>query len=435
MRCSPFAAVSGPGRDEEVVAWFHCFAGIAGDMALGSLIDAGADLDEVRRLLDRLPIGGWELDVEPVLRCGIAASKAIVRVRESSVVRTYAHIVGILEEARLPARVRDRAGEAFARLAEAEGRLHRYSPAQAHFHEVGGHDAIVDIVGTASALEVLEVDAITASAVATGTGMVRTSHGLLPNPPPAVVSLLSGIPSYGLEVTAELTTPTGAAILSAMSSGFGPMPAMVIGSTGFGAGSRELDGLPNCTQVVIGRRSTAADPVGFDPAAGQPALLLETNIDDATGETMAHALASLIDAGAYDAWITPVIMKKGRPGHVLSVIADVAVAASLRQLIIDETGSLGVRATKHLRWPVPRAGGVVAIEGLPVRIKVSPGRVKAEHDDAARIAGRLGAPLREVTRRAEDEWRRSDGATTTDDPPSGTTFRVLPWQGASPPPA
>jgi uncharacterized protein (TIGR00299 family) protein len=387
------------------VAWFHCFAGIAGDMALGSLIDAGAPVDEIRNVLERLPIGGWELDVEPVLRCGIAASHAIVRVRDDGLVRTYAHIAGIIEEARLPERVRGRAAAAFAVLANAEGRIHRRNPAQAHFHEVGGHDAIVDIVGTATALELLGIDTVTSSAVATGIGMVRTSHGLLPNPVPAVVDLLEGIPSYGLDVNHELTTPTGAAILASMASSHGPMPAMTIEATGFGAGSRELDGMPNCTQVVIGRSSEGL--IAGTAPAGQPVLVLETNIDDATGETLSHALGALLEAGAYDAWLTPVMMKKGRPGHVLSAVADPALAASLRKVILDETGSLGVRASGVERWPVPRDTEHVWVQGLPVRVKVSPGRVKAEHDDAARVGRRLGMPLREVSALAEASWRQA----------------------------
>jgi hypothetical protein len=397
-------------RDGGTVAWFHCYAGIAGDMALGSLIDAGASIDEVRGLLDRLPIGGYELEIEPVLRCGIAATSVTVRVRERGVVRTHAHIIGILEEARLPERVRDRAGKTFALLAEAESRLHRYSPAQAHFHEVGGHDAIVDIVGTAAALEVLGIDIVTSSAVATGTGMVRTSHGLLPIPAPAVVRLLTGIPFYGLDINHELTTPTGAAIVAANCSAHGPMPEMIVAATGFGAGSRELDGLPNCTQVVVGRKLAATPPArtaSQDSPAGQPALLIEANLDDTTGETLAHTLAALLEAGAYDAWITPVVMKKGRPGYVLSVIADPVLAATMRRLVVDETGSLGVRATPVVRWPVPRETTEVLVDGVPVRVKLSPGRVKAEHDDARRAARRLYLPLREVGTRAEEAFRRS----------------------------
>ena len=198
------------------IAWFHCFSGIAGDMALGSLVDAGADLDEVRTQLERLPVGGWSVEAEPVLRGGIAGTKVHVHVDETPVVRTAAHIQAMVEEARLPERVRDRALATFGALAEVEGRLHRKPPSQVHFHEVGGVDAIVDIVGTCVALETLGVDTVYSSTVTTGIGMVRAAHGIIPNPAPAVVALLAGAPVRGIDVNVELTTPTGAALLAAM---------------------------------------------------------------------------------------------------------------------------------------------------------------------------------------------------------------------------
>ena len=383
------------------VAWFHCFAGIAGDMALGSLVDAGADVDEVVRLLQRLPVGGWELEAEPVLRSGLRATHVRVRAEDTVVVRTHAHISGLIEEARFPDRLRDRALATFAILAEVEGHLHRRHPSQVHFHEVGGIDSIVDIVGVTAALEVLGVDEIRASAVATGTGMVRTAHGLLPNPAPAVVELLRGAPTYGLDLTYELTTPTGAAVLAALATGFGPLPPMTISATGFGAGSREIDGMPNVTQVVLG---VPAEQAGQRP--GQPVLLLEVNVDDATGETLAHAVAALLDAGAHDAWITPIVMKKGRPAHTVSVLCDPALAGQLSALLTAETGSLGVRGSTLERWPSSREHGEVRVDGVPIGVKVSPGRVKVEHDDAARAARRIGQPLREIVRRAEAEWHQ-----------------------------
>ena len=383
------------------VAWFHCFAGIAGDMALGSLVDAGADLDEVRALLRRLPFSGWEVEAHPVQRAGIAATKVEVRAEDSAVVRTHGHIQAMVEEARLPARVRERSLATFAALAEVEGRLHRRHPSQVHFHEVGGIDAIVDVVGTCSALEVLDVDTVYASAVATGTGMVRSAHGLLPNPAPAVVELLRGAPTYGREVSVELTTPTGAALLAALVSRYGPLPAMTVRAAGFGAGSRELDGLPNATQVVLGvpAANTATPP-------GQPVALLEVNVDDVTGETLAHAVAALLGAGAHDAWITPIVMKKGRPAYTVSALCDPALAAHVAHLLTAETGSLGVRGTTLERWPKARDEDVVDVAGQPVRVKISPGRVKVEHEDAARAAERAGLPLREVVFQAEAEVRR-----------------------------
>jgi uncharacterized protein (TIGR00299 family) protein len=399
------AAVDGDGvvstpAGPEVVAWFHCFAGIAGDMALGSLLDAGADLDEVLALVRRLPVSDWELRVEPVLRAGIAATRAVVEVTDDVVVRTHAHIVGMIGEARLPARVARRALDTFSVLAQVEARLHGRSPDQVHFHEVGSHDAIVDVVGTAAALEVLGVDAVTASAVATGTGTVKSAHGFLPNPAPAVVRLLEGIPTWGRDVRVELTTPTGAAILAGMARAFGPLPPMRIDATGFGAGSRDLDGLPNCTQVVVGRSLADAH------VPGQPVVLLEANLDDATGEVLAHTVESVLAAGAHDAWITPVVMKKGRPGHTVSVLVDPVLSRSVGALLQSETGTLGVRGTTLERWPAARTMDLVEVDGTPVRVKVSPGRVKAEQRDAARVATTGGLPLREVIFQAESAWRR-----------------------------
>ena len=405
------------------VAWFHCFAGIAGDMALGSLLDAGADLDEVQALLLRLPVSGWALDVEAVTRGGIAATRAVVEAADDGVVRTYAHISGLVDEARLPDRVRDRAQAAFAALAEVEGRLHRRPTEQVHFHEVGSLDAIVDVVGTCAALEVLDIGEVWASPVATGTGMVRSAHGMLPNPAPAVVELLRGAPTYGRDVQVELTTPTGAALLAASVAGWGPLPSMTVTATGFGAGTRDLEGLPNLTQVVIGEAEAAAARQPGQQAGsgrGQPVVLLEVNVDDATGETLAHAVAALLEAGAHDAWITPIVMKKGRPAHTVSALADPALASQVAQVMADETGSLGVRGQTLERWPSAREAGEVEVDGMPMRVKVSPGRVKIEHDDAVRAARRTGLPLREVVSRAEEAWRRRQESgpkpsPTTDD--------------------
>jgi uncharacterized protein (TIGR00299 family) protein len=386
-------------------AWFHCFSGVAGDMALGALIDAGADVAEVRALLDRLPMAGWSMEVEPVMRGGIGATKVEVVVADTPVVRTYAHITGLIDEARLPERVANRAQATFAALADAEGHLHRRPVAQVHFHEVGGVDAVIDVVGTCAAMEVLGIDTVWSSPVANGMGMVRSAHGMLPVPAPAVVELLRGAPSYGRDVPYELTTPTGAAILAATVTGWGPMPAMQVEAAGFGAGTRDLEGLPNLLQVVIGQ-TVAQETARAQP--GQPVTLLEVNVDDATGETLAHTVAALMDAGALDAWITPILMKKGRPAHTVSVLADSAQADHVAHVLVTETGSLGVRGETLERWPAARIQGQVEVEGVPVRVKVGAGRVKVEHDDAARAARRTGLPLREVVSRAEEAWRRRD---------------------------
>jgi uncharacterized protein (TIGR00299 family) protein len=342
-------------------------------------------------------------------------------------VRTAAHISGLVREARLPERVERRALATFAALADAEGRLHRRPPEQVHFHEVGGLDAIVDIVGTCAALEVLDIDEVRASTVVTGTGMVRAAHGLLPNPAPAVVSLLASVsaPTAGLDVGVELTTPTGAALLAALASGFGPLPAMAVEASGFGAGSRELDGRPNATQVVLG---TTADALG----AGQPVVLLEANVDDATGEVLSHAVSALLEAGAHDAWVSPIVMKKGRPAHTVSALADVALVAQVARALTAETGSLGVRGTTLERWPSSRLEGSVEVDGMPIRVKVSPGRVKVEHDDAARVARVRGLPLREVLARAEAAGLAAGAAPSPSQPDGGRydqPIRVVPGDG------
>jgi uncharacterized protein (TIGR00299 family) protein len=385
------------------VAWFHCFAGIAGDMALGACLDAGAPLDEVVGILERLPVSGWELEAELVMRGGLAGTKAHVRAKPDTITRTYGHIAGIIEEARLPDRVRERAQRVFRLLAETEGRLHRRPTASVHFHEVGGVDAIVDIVGTCAALETLGVDEVSASTIRVGTGMVRTAHGMLPNPAPAVVDLLKEAPVVGLDISAELTTPTGAALLAGLCSGYGPLPPMRLATSGFGAGSRELDTLPNLVQIAIGEAESGTT----EALAGQPLALLEANLDDISGEVVAHAVDALLAAGALDAWTAHVSMKKGRPGVVLSTLAHLPDAPRLRDLIAHETGTLGVRVTTVDRWPFARQPDEVEVEGLPVRIKRTARRVKVEYEDAARVARHTGLPLREVVSRAEAEARRT----------------------------
>ena len=400
--------VSESGGSESVehapsVVWFNCFSGVAGDMALGALLDAGADPDAVRHILSGLEVQGWQLVVSPTLRGGIAATDVTVKVSESGVVRTASHILGLIEDAELPERVRRRALAVFRALATVEAKLHSRPVEQVHFHEVGGLDAIVDIVGTCAALEVLDVAEVHVSPIAHGQGMIRTAHGHLPIPAPATVELLQGAPTFGTDVPVELTTPTGAALMTALASGFGAMPPMTVSSVGYGAGDRELQDRPNVTQVVVGRAEAALN-------GGQEVQLLETNVDDVTGEMLAYTTEALLQAGAHDAWITPVVMKKGRPAHVVSALVDPALAATLADVMLAETGSLGIRATTLQRWPRAREQVEVHVDGLPVRLKVAPGRVKVEHDDAAAVAAATGRPLREVIELAAEAWQRPHAA-------------------------
>jgi uncharacterized protein (TIGR00299 family) protein len=397
----------------ERIAWFHAFSGIAGDMALGACIDAGADVDEVRSMLSGLDVPGWTLRAEQVLRGGLAATHAVVEVDDDAHARSAGDIIAIVERSQLPERVKERSVATFRALADAEAGLHGEDPDHVHLHEVGGHDAIVDVVGTCAALELLGVDLVLAGPVATGVGTTRSAHGTIPVPAPAVVALLAGAPIAQVDVGMELTTPTGAALLRALVAGWGPMPAMTIVGSGYGAGTRELDERVNAVQLVLGD-ATVAEPTGTSD--GQPMVELAVNVDDATGEQLAHAIAQLMDAGAADAWLTPIIMKKGRPGHVVNVLADQALAPALSAVLTTETGSLGVRSRPVDRWPTARHFDSVDVDGHPVRIKVTPARTKVEHDDAAEVAKRTGRPLREVVSLAEEAARRRQRVPHPADP-------------------
>ena len=243
--------------------------------------------------------------------------------------------------------------------------------------------------------------------------MVRSAHGRLPNPAPATVRLLEGIPSYGRDVSIELTTPTGAALLAALSTAFGPLPDMTVTASGFGGGAGEMEDLPNCTQVVIGQR---VDRPAVGP--GQGALLLETNLDDVTGEQLGLAVASALEAGALDAWVSPVTMKKGRPGHVLHVLTDATLVEVQRAEIQRVTGTMGIRATAVERWPVARELEQVTVDGITIRMKVISGRAKPEFDDVALAAAKTGAPPHEVASRAEEAWRAARRPTAGPEDPS-----------------
>jgi uncharacterized protein (TIGR00299 family) protein len=283
-------------------------------------------------------------------------------------------------------------------LADVEGKMHRMPPEDVEFHEVGSVDAIVDIVGTCAALESLDIERIVCSSITVGEGTVMAAHGQLPNPAPAVTELLArrNAPSRGIDDRKELATPTGVALMCALADEFGPMPEFTVSSVGYGAGSADIPGRPNVVQVVIGE-AVAASVI---PEPGQFVRLLETNLDDATGEVIAHTIASLIAAGAHDAWATPIVMKKGRPAHTVHVLCDPSDAALLGALLLRETGSLGLRGMELRRWPQQRSEREVNIEGHRVRAKVALGRVKVEYDDAAAAAAALGRPLREVLAQA-----------------------------------
>lgn len=384
------------------VAWFHAFAGIAGDMALGALIDVGADPAAIEAGCRRLGYDGWTMRHETVDRSGLQGTHVRIDIEPQHHHRRAAEIIERIEGAGLADRAARWAVDTFRLLAEVEGRLHGVDPADVHFHEVGAVDSIVDIVGVAVALDDLGVDELHAGPVAIGVGTVGSAHGTLPNPAPAVARLLEGRPVRGVDVPMELTTPTGAALLAALATRWGPLPDGRVLASGYGAGTRNPPGRPNLLQVVLAETATAEGASATDPGGRmQTVCLLETNLDDVTGETLGFALQRLLDDGALDVWHTPITMKKSRPAVALSALCRPEDAVRLRTLMARETGTLGIRVRSTQRWVADRRTTTVTVDGHPVRVKHGPFGAKAEHDDVATAAQALGRPYRSVRQDAQ----------------------------------
>lgn len=312
------------GAEGMTIAYFDCFSGASGDMILGALIDAGADLAAIRRQLAGLGIEGCSVQSSRITKQSLAATQVTVPgdTGDSLPHRSFGTIRGIIENARLSARVKEQAVAVFRRLAEAEARVHDCPVEQVHFHEVGAVDALADIIGTAIALEDLAVERTVCSPVPTGSGTVTCAHGVLPVPAPATAELLKGVPLALCDEVGELTTPTGAAILTTVADSFGPLPAMTIGSIGYGAGRREGRSRPNVLRVILG------EPVTTSPADG--ITVLEANIDDATPEVVGYCTERLLEAGALDVYCVPIYMKKYAPGVLLTVLAETARGGPVR---------------------------------------------------------------------------------------------------------
>jgi len=377
--------------------YIDAIGGLAGDMLLGALLDAGAALDTVRAGLSGLGIDGLDLAATATERHGLAAASVRVIAAPEHGHRSWADVRGIVDRAGLPARARARAQETFRRLAHAEGRVHRRAPEEVEFHEVGAVDALADVCGVALALEALEVERVICSPLPIARGLVSATHGVLPLPAPATLELLRGAPLYGVDGDAELVTPTGAALAVALAEDrFGVVPALTLEAVGYGAGDRELAERPNLVRVLLG---TAAD--GDGPDARRPAVLVECTLDDLSGELIADAAAACRAAGALDAWVAPVQMKKGRPGVVLTAVARPDREREVAEAMLRHTTTLGVRILPVLRWELQRERHTVSVDGEPVTVKVGRlGRevvnIAPEHDDVARAAAALRRPAKAV---------------------------------------
>jgi uncharacterized protein (TIGR00299 family) protein len=378
------------------LAWFDAGAGASGDMLLAALIDAGAPLDAVQGAVDALGVEPVRLTARPVVRAGLAATKVDVDVAPSEVTRTWPDVRRLLEAADLPAAVRTRALDVFERLARAEGDAHGTSPDQVHFHEVGALDSLADVVGTCAALDAVGVTSAVCSPVALGSGSVRAAHGVLPVPAPAVLALLAdaGAPVLAGAVEHESCTPTGAALLAATVTSWGPLPPMRVVRTGHGAGGRDHPEVPNVLRVVLGEPATAAAPV-------DQALVLEANVDDLDPRLWPGVLTALLAAGASDAWLTPILMKKGRPAHTLSVLTSPQAADDVRRVVFTETSTIGLRESVAAKRALPREMRTVSVAGVDVRVKVAlldgeVVNVAPEYEDVAALAAALGRPVKAV---------------------------------------
>ena len=387
-----------------LVAYLDCFSGVSGDMLLGALVDAGASLEEMRAELARLPLTGYALETKRVTKAGIAAVQAEVRVRERQAPRTLADVSALIEASSLPADDRERGGAVFRRLAEAEAAVHGETVETVHLHDVGAVDAIVDVMGAVVGLRLLGVEELYCSPLPLGSGEVGGPHGSLPVPAPAALALLAraNAPTRaGDAAEGELVTPTGAAIVTTLARF--ERPEMTLERIGYGAGSRDLPERPNVLRLWLGEGVATAT---------RPMVLIETNIDDMTGEMIGYALEKLLAQGAADAWLTPVQMKKNRPGVVLSVICREPEEEALARLILRETSTLGVRVRPVHRWEAERE--VLEFESSlgPAAVKVKrlpdePPRVAPEYEACKRLAEASGLPLAEVYRivQAEGEAR------------------------------
>jgi len=379
-----------------IIAYFDCFSGVSGDMALGALIACGVDADDLRAELARLNLPGWKLDAQPTSLNGIGATDVTVtQTEEPQQGRHLADIEAILTASDLTDNVRQKASAVFRRLAEAEAKVHQTMPDRIHFHEVGAIDAIVDIVGVCIALERLGVEALHCAPLPMSRGFAECTHGTIPLPAPAVLELARGVPVYSVDVEGELVTPTGAALMTTLAHRFGPMPTMTIQTIGYGAGKRRFSNRPNLLRVVIGE--TVEDAFSGAPEVA----VLETNLDDFSPQFYEPLSERLFAAGAMDVFLAPIQMKKGRPATLLTALAPPEKAEALANVIFAETTTLGIRFQTMRRLCLEREWVTVETAYGPIRVKVGRWRgtettAAPEYEDVKAAARAHNAPIKAV---------------------------------------
>ncbi|MDQ3734785.1 MAG: nickel pincer cofactor biosynthesis protein LarC [Actinomycetota bacterium] len=388
-----------------MIGWLDLTAGASGDMLLGALVDAGASVDVMQEAVDAIGVEPIALSVSSTTRQGLAATKVDVKAPRSTVTRTWANVRNQLESAELAEEIRTMALNAFERLARAEADVHRTTPEQVHFHEVGALDAIADVVGVCAGLHSLGLTELSAGPVSLGSGMSRGEHGFIPIPGPAVLQILSEVNAtvWSGPAPYEMCTPTGAALLATIVTRWQEMPKMRVQTVGHGAGTRDVDEVANVVRLILG------EPVG-QPESGT-GVLLEANVDDMDPRLWPDVLAALLTAGASDAWLSPILMKKGRPAYTLHVLCLPATEDDVRKQIFLRTSTIGLRRSSVTKFALDREEASVRVQGEQIGVKLArdDGRVvnvSVEFDDVVRAADRLDLPVKEVLRAATAEAHR-----------------------------
>ncbi len=375
------------------IAYFNCFAGASGDMILGSLLDAGLDFDQLKSGLAKLPFSGYKLTSTPVVKKGISGTKFDVLIPHEHHHRGLHDIFRIIEESNLSEKIKSGSKAIFKRLGEAEAKIHKKSVDEIHFHEVGAVDAIIDIVGAAIGFDLLGIQKIYASPLHVGSGTVECAHGTLPVPAPATAELLKGIPVYAKDVEGELVTPTGAAILSTLCERFGDMPPMTLQQTGYGAGGHDFE-IPNVLRVMLGEAQKKPE--------NDMIQLIQTNIDDMNPQFYEHIMERLFSNGALDVYMTPIIMKKNRPGIILNVLGHPDSCQTLTDIIFSETTTLGIRLSDMKKRHILKRAFITidtpwgAAKGKVRTLESGEKTLSPEYEDCKKLANENNIPIYKI---------------------------------------
>jgi pyridinium-3,5-bisthiocarboxylic acid mononucleotide nickel chelatase len=385
-------------------AYFDCFSGISGDMTLGALLDAGVPVDQLRGDLQGLNLPGWELSAEKVWKNGMAATYAKVRAQDTTTHRSLSTILGLIEKSSLSDPVKNRASAIFQKLGEAEAAVHDVPLEKIHFHEIGGIDAIIDIVGACIGFSALGIDSFACAALNVGCGTAKMAHGVLPVPAPATARLLLGKPTYSNGIQKELVTPTGAAIVATLCSNFGPQPPMTVSAIGYGAGTADLEGQPNVLRLMVGEAAEKRTV-----AESGTIRVLEANLDDMNPQIYGYFLEKALATGALDVFSTPVQMKKNRPGMLVTVLCKPEDESKFHEMFFAETTTLGVRTYTAERRVLAREWDTVLTAFGEVRIKVARlnghiHQASPEFEDCRKLAEAKNVPLQRVMDEAMRAW-------------------------------